>query len=50
MDLNRLDECIQSIGTSLDSQKNRNELNRLKDVIMGNVQTAENDIKDLKQR
>ena len=41
---------MQSIGTSLDSQKNRNELNRLKGVIMNNVRGAEEDIKDLKQR
>lgn len=49
-DLNRLEECVHSIGTSLDSTKNRNELNRMKDVIMRNVQTAEEDIKDMRQK
>ena len=50
MNLNRLDECVQSIGTSLDSPKNHSEMNRLKGVIMSSVQTAEDDIKDMRQK
>ncbi|KAL5481247.1 hypothetical protein EMCRGX_G021377 [Ephydatia muelleri] len=50
VDLNRLDECVQSIGTSLDSPKNHSEMTRLKGVIMGNIQTAEDDIKDMRQK
>ena len=41
---------MQSLGTSLDSPKNHSEMTRLKVVIMGNILTAEDDIKDMRQK